>query len=539
MNGDRGGPGIKPNGVQNGVVRGIAHERGQRSVTRSGWCVVILFLLLAPRVGRALWPSVWIEDDNYLYSAYLISRGEMPYRDFVQANPPLLEQAAAPFFRWFGPSHRVGEFLSSLAMFAGSLAIWFLGSRFFGWNAGALAALFWAWLPLGFRYHLFEREVFSCAAALVGMAFLVAGRKREFNLASSWAATVLAGLLFGIAFQFKQGGLFPCLASIAYLCGLREWRRALVLSVSSAFSILGLLAVAYGQFGPELILQSFLLHFIKGSPVPLASRLPRLFWEVGPLLPMTLWGLWVFRRRPAVLFPLFWLGFELIFSLGLSSTFWPHYMIPLQAPMVLLAGGVAAEAANRRLAWIAAVLGLVVLGVQVWKAPLYRMGLSGIRRAELRRLGSVVAELVPRGSRALICPPLIALEADRIKSFSYIDTLGFTRQLRWAHQQGRLLEWVFKTPRGSFAQTLGIANATWLPEAVDAVRKRRVRVVVPEPELPIGVRALRRMGFLPVARAGPYAVFFAVSRDSGEGRRRASGGGRTDADARGIQPGEK
>jgi len=461
-----------------------------------------LVAVILPRLIRMAWPRVQIEDDNYLYSAYLIHRGQTPYHDFVQANPPLLEQLTAPLFSVFGAHYRVGEALSALAILATAAALWRLGTRMYGLAAGLAAAVLYSWMPLVFRYHLYEREVYSLAASSVGLALAFWARSAAPERPGSGRCTLLliaAGALFAVAFHCKQVGLFPGSAFVLDALLTGEVRVALIAGGAMAAVGGGLLALDVGLYGPDVLLQSFALHLIKGAPLPFGLRLTRLAAELGPLLPLVAIGLWARRRDAATRFLSLWIGLELLFMLLISSTFWPHYMVPLLAPLVLLGAG-ALQPRTRKLGAVALAAGLALLAVQSSANPQDRLGFGGVGREALARTAQLVQSLVPPDSDALLCPPVVALEADRIKLYNYIDTLGFTRQLQAAYREGRLRAFLRNPPAESFGRTLARANATWVPEALDAVRSGRVLAVIPEGELPIPVEALVAAGYWLVDR---------------------------------------
>ena len=480
-----------------------------------GLAVVVVFGLVLPRVVRMTAARVQIEDDNYLYSAYLIHRGQSPYLDFVQANPPLLEQATAPLFTAFGPHYRVGEAFSAFAVLVTALALWRIGALLFAPLAGAIAAVLYSWMPLVFRYHFFEREIFSLAASSVGLCVALGWRRKASPaplLTSRWPALGIAGALLGVAFHCKQVGVFPALAIVIEGLIAGQRRQALLLGLAFAASAGGLLVADLAVYGPDVLLQSFALHLIKGAPAPAGIRIERLLIELAPMLPLALVGVWVLRGRGSVRLPILWAALELSFMLVVSSTFWPHYMIPLLGPVLLIAGGAwAAGPGARKLAVLATVAGCLVLVWQARDHPRERLGFGGVSRAALEQTAAVVASIVPPQSDALLCPPVVALEADRVKLYNYIDTLGFTRQVQAAYRDGRLGELLRRGAPESFSRTLARANSTWLPEALEAVRSGRVLAVVPEGELPIPAAFLVQMGYRLAERNPEFEVYASPS----------------------------
>src|SRR5258708_30228690 len=93
------------------------------------WLVVVL---LVPRVVRMRYHEVWIEDDFYLESAWLVSVGMRPYLDFVHPHMPLLEWLAGCYLKLFGGSHLSIEILNEAAIFASSLLTYALARRVAG-----------------------------------------------------------------------------------------------------------------------------------------------------------------------------------------------------------------------------------------------------------------------------------------------------------------------------------------------------------------------------------------------------------------------
>ena len=112
-----------------------------------------------------LYPEIWVEDDFYLESAWLVSVGMRPYLDFVQPHMPLLEWIAAGYLKLFGASYLSIEFLNEAAIFATSLLTYALARRIGGRPAAICASILYAYSSLVFRYHAYEREILHRAAA--------------------------------------------------------------------------------------------------------------------------------------------------------------------------------------------------------------------------------------------------------------------------------------------------------------------------------------------------------------------------------------
>ena len=124
------------------------------------WLIVALAV---PRILRMLYPEIWVEDDFYLESAWMVSVGMRPYLDFVQPHMPLLEWIAAGYLKLFGASYLSIEFLNEAAIFATSLVTYALARRVAGRPTAIAASILYAYSSLVFRYHVYERESFVAA----------------------------------------------------------------------------------------------------------------------------------------------------------------------------------------------------------------------------------------------------------------------------------------------------------------------------------------------------------------------------------------
>src|SRR5258708_34165534 len=126
----------------------------------------LVVVLLIPRVVRMLYPEVWVEDDFYLESAWLVSVGMRPYLDFVHPHMPLLEWLAAGYLKLFGTSHLSIEILNESAIFVSILLTYALGRRVAGRHAAMVASILYGYSSPVFRYHGYYPESFFRPAIL-------------------------------------------------------------------------------------------------------------------------------------------------------------------------------------------------------------------------------------------------------------------------------------------------------------------------------------------------------------------------------------
>ena len=149
-----------------GSSRRVSASANSADAARIGvWLVVVL---LVPRVVRMFYPEVWVEDDFYLESAWLVSVGMRPYLDFVHPHMPLLEWIAAGYLKLFGASYLSIEILNEAAIFATSLLTYALARRVAGRPSRNRASILYAYSSIVFRYHAYERESFVAPLLLLG-----------------------------------------------------------------------------------------------------------------------------------------------------------------------------------------------------------------------------------------------------------------------------------------------------------------------------------------------------------------------------------
>jgi hypothetical protein len=105
------------------------------------------FALQAVRLAREKYFS--IDEFQYAHAAWLVARGQVPYRDFFEVHFPLVYQALAPVFLVLGddPTAVVGLRVGMLVFLALACAAGASVNRSEGWSAALLAPLFLLALP--------------------------------------------------------------------------------------------------------------------------------------------------------------------------------------------------------------------------------------------------------------------------------------------------------------------------------------------------------------------------------------------------------
>ncbi len=405
----------------------------------------LLVALAVPRIARAFHPEVWIEDDFYLESAYLVSAGLRPYLDFVHPHPPLIEWLAAAYLRLAGASHLRLELLNQGAIYATSLLVFALARRAFGGRAAVAAALLFASSSLTFRYHLWERECFV-APLVVAAAIAAQGRPKT---AARQTASISALLALACAIKLTAG--VPATVIVGFLA-IAQGRagRALATGLAIAAALGALGALGYRLYGSEFLFQTLLFHFLKGRDLSRGGALyPADILDVlAPLLLLGVVRIAVergFDRARGLVLAI--AAAEYAFFGLLSPTAWAHnYLVALPFIAIVAAWGAlwtldalrdavtrrsAARGAWIRLAGTGALLGVGL----VWATPLVNQnwlrgsvyGFGFVSRGEIAALATALrAATAP--DEAVVAPSFLCFEANRRQLIRYPETYGVWRE---------------------------------------------------------------------------------------------------------------
>src|SRR5579863_6740958 len=264
--------------------RGSSQTASATDATRIGaWLIVVL---LIPRIVRMLYPEVWVEDDFYLESAWLVSAGMRPYLDFVHPHLPLLEWIAGGYLKLFGASFLSIEILNEAAIFATSLLTYALARRVAGRPAAIDASILYGYSSLVFRYHAYERESF--VAPLMLLAAIVA---LDDAMPAIRQAAVVA-IIFFVACAIKLTAVIPFAVMLAFIAvAYRRILGALASGVIFALALAAFSALLYRLYGSDFVFQTFLFHFLKGRDSAIGNALyPRMILDV--LAPLLVLGCW-------------------------------------------------------------------------------------------------------------------------------------------------------------------------------------------------------------------------------------------------------
>jgi hypothetical protein len=294
--------------------------------------IAAVAVAVIPRLLRWVHPQVWFEDSSHLYRAFTLLNGQRPFVDAIFGHPPTLEGFLSLLYALCGVSYRVAEAASALVMTAAALLVYDLSRRLTDrWTALAALAAF-SLSPLFFRYHVYEREVFTTALTVFGFWMVTAQPDRS-------RTDLMAGAMVGLAVTIKVSALFP-LAALAGFTALQKNSRSAVRCLAGGFVVSAAVWLLFlTVYGKAAFLQLIVLHFVKGGTPSVWANLRTVFIPgLNYLLVCGSGGLLLgaFVHRQPLMVAAFGLAAALtVFFAVFSGTLWPHNLIDLVFPLSL------------------------------------------------------------------------------------------------------------------------------------------------------------------------------------------------------------
>jgi len=490
--------------------------------TRIGaWLVVVL---LIPRVVRMLYPEVWVEDDFYLESAWLVSVGMRPYLDFVHPHMPLLEWIAGCYLKLFGASHLSIEILNEAAIFAASILTYALARRIAGRPTAIAASILYAYSSLVFRYHAYERESFIAPLILLGAIVTL-----DDTMPAIRQAAILAAIFF-VACAIKLTAVIPFPVMLVFIAvAYRRIAGAIVSGVIFAIALAAFSAILYRLYGGEFIFQTFVFHFLKGRDTAGSiAAYPRLIVDV--LAPLFVLGIsrliaeGTFRRGIVLVLAI--VAAEYAFYGVLSPTAWGHnYLEALPFIAIVAAIGAIALIRASRTApqrWrplVAAGVPLIAISL-IWIAPLVNenwlhgavYGFGFVPRAEISQLADAL-RAASRPGDDVIAPSFACFEAGRRELIRYPETYGVYREAKAEYERDGFFAARRRLGAADFFQLISDTRHFWTEQMRDAIASGKVSAVVNDspiqllPLVLIPEEFLSSNGFRPVLTTEHFTLW--------------------------------
>ncbi|MGH7925362.1 MAG: ArnT family glycosyltransferase [Candidatus Binatus sp.] len=461
---------------------------GVDSVDAARIGVWLMVVLLIPRIVRMLYPEIWVEDDFYLESAWLVSVGMRPYLDFVQPHMPLLEWIAAGYLKLFGASYLSIEILNEAAIFATSLLTYALARRIAGRPAAIAGSILYAYSSLVFRYHAYERESFVAPLMVLGAIVIL-----DESIVPMRQAAMLA-MIFFVACAIKLTAVIPFGVMLLFIAvAYRRIASALAAGVIFALALAAFSAILYRLYGSEFIFQTFVFHFLKGHDTEgNIATYPRMILDV--LMPLFVLGCWrlyaerIFSRGAILVLAI--VAAEYAFYGVLSPTAWAHnYLEPI--PFIAIVAGIGAVAlvqAGRAVPhqWKLLASGAALIAVSlILIAPLVNenwlhgavYGFGFVPRAEISQLADALRAASKPGDD-VIAPSFVCFEAGRRELIRYPETYGVYREGKAEYERNGFFAARRRLGTADFFQLISDTRHYWTEQMREAIASGKVSAVI-------------------------------------------------------------
>ncbi len=374
------------------------------ALTRRAGLVLAALLLLGGLLYLQGFTRSALSDDEggYSYAAWRISRGEVPYRDFLTPQMPAFVYSGGLVVTLFGRSITALRLTTMLVMLGAGCFLYATNRELFDRPTALLSlALFLVDANIFHNARFFRPEAYMLAPALAGIYLFLLGEKRGRPL-----YTGLAGACFGLAVLGKLFGALPLAGCYLYLLYAwqrerRPWRQVLCQGLALGLPVLlvaGTVALVFSLAAPYFVSAVFRHHTMQGAELGLlqrAAKALRFYWDYIAVQPLAVAlaaaGAFLLLRRGKALasLPLWQAPTALVFLLLSRELFVRHltYLAPVVATLAAVALlSLWRWAAWRR--WLAAGLALVIV------VPLLRQELSLAPAAhEVGDLAALIGEL--------------------------------------------------------------------------------------------------------------------------------------------------
>lgn len=346
--------------------------------------------------------------------AWAMTQGEVLYADIFQIHPVFQIALFVPFFLIFSPDsapHAI-KALNALLIFGGALIVYRIIRN---WLEKPSTALIGAILfVVGFRWDWAQSshgELYAIFPLLAAAYLLLFAKKRTSR------SLLGAGVLFGVAFYFKQTALFD--AAALGLCALHRGGRKkfamdagrMALGFASVTALVSLYFLMQGAWREAMVSMwvrpafsysrlsdvgapdAFLSHrieLLKTLAYAILTRFPILLAAAAvgavPIVRRLASRKALPREEALFLYMAVWWAADIL-GLVLIGRFYPHYLLQLIAPLVLLSIFVVRKFHHRLRATAAHTLLILalVLGFRHAALLLPRLSTAGWRTPEVRR----------------------------------------------------------------------------------------------------------------------------------------------------------
>ena len=237
---------------------------------------LVLAVLAAAVVIRILYlrfTDIYLDEYQHLHAAYLVGKGQVPYRDFLEHHTPFFYFLAAPFIAMSEKSFDTilnVRMLSLLFSLLSVLVGWLWTRKLYGERAAWLVAT----LMLG-SFFLFYRGSFLFLDTFATPFLLLSGLLLPVQHSGRRSA-FFSGLCFGIAILFTQKAVMAIFAPAFIWLVLLMQRRKGVVPDLALYALGGMasLLILVALIGPGTV-NDFFQQNVTWNLAWKAERFPR------------------------------------------------------------------------------------------------------------------------------------------------------------------------------------------------------------------------------------------------------------------------
>ncbi|MBC8248977.1 MAG: glycosyltransferase family 39 protein [Anaerolineales bacterium] len=207
------------------------------------------------------------DEGGYLYAAWRISEGEVPYRDFLTPQLPLFLYWGAFLVKTFGPFVLALRYATVAAALLAAFFVYLAAKEVFGYKVALLSLpLFIVHKDVYFVARFFRPEAYMLLFATMGMYTFTLSRRQHRG-----RGVLLSGALFGLATLCKLFGALPFAGCLLFLLyeALRSRRRHAIgdaLWLIAAFAaVAGAVFIGFYLLSPNLFVAVLGHHLMQGG----------------------------------------------------------------------------------------------------------------------------------------------------------------------------------------------------------------------------------------------------------------------------------
>ena len=387
--------------------------------------VAFIFILVESKGISHIAPG---DENVYHYMAKSVAEGQLPYRDFFYAHPPLHILILALIIKIFGLSIPILKSAELLALVIGSFFLYNLSLEFFRSRLSDKSPVLISALALTlflFSFEVMFKATFGMGTNMSLMFMLIA---LYFLFTKKY---FIGGIFSGLAGLTRFYTLAPLLAFFAFILFEKYSEKRLkdFLNVIFGFMLtFGLVIAALTiTFGQSFIEPVFKYHLLKPElPNQKITVYKNVFFENLPIILAFLLSIFIKNKRKFALF--YFVSFAYLLFLLLLNTIFEFYFIIL-FPFVALIGAYGIVDLERRIKkWNYLKYGIVslIIIIFLWSAAADAVFLEKIGFSDLKPLSQMTEKISKTGQNEHLfgddsIVPLLALLTNRKIALDFID----------------------------------------------------------------------------------------------------------------------